>query len=233
MAGGSVDALVRRQTEGIARTTANALKALPESWVVLHDVRWPGRPFASIDHIAVGPSGVFVIDSKRWTGQVQLSGNVLRQNGQRREREVLSAGEAAGAVWRRLPHLPTAWVTPVLCIVSRDVDGWAGSVAVCHKTSIVDLLTSRPTVLAPEVIHSVVNDLRLQLRASALIAPSQAPSNVPWIVRVRATLAPPLAGLAFVAALTVSPQLFTGVPDEIGHLFMNTVDSGTKPADGR
>ncbi len=194
MAGGSVDALVRRQTEGIARTTANALRALPESWVVLHDVRWPGRPFASIDHIAVGPGGVFVIGSKRWSGRVQLSGDVLRHNGRRREREVLSAREAAGAVWRRLPPLPTAWVTPVLCLAGRDVDGWAGTVAVCHKTSIVDLLTSHPTVLASEVIHSVVNDRRLQLRASALIAPSQARSTVPMLARVQPSTRRPWRG---------------------------------------
>ena len=146
---------------------------------------------------------------------------------------MLSVREAAGAVWRRLPHLPTAWVTPVLCLASRDVDGWAGTVAVCHKTSIVDLLTSRPTVLAPEVIHSVVNDLRLQLRASALIVPSQTPSTVPLLARVRATIAPPLAGLAVVAAFALSPQIFAGVSDDIGSLFMQTVDSGSKPVDGR
>jgi hypothetical protein len=233
MAGGSVDALVRRQTERITRTTANALKALPESWVVLHDVRWPGRPFASIDHIAVGPSGVFVIGSKRWTGQVQVAGDGLRHDGRRREREVLSAREAAAAVSRRLPHLPTAWVTPVLCMVSRDVDGWVGPVAVCHKSSIVELLTSLPTVLSPEVVHSVENDLRLQLRASALIAPSRAPSTVPLWARARATIAPPVAGLAFVAALAVSPQIVADVTDELGNRLVHTFDSGSKPADGR
>ncbi|WP_407923750.1 nuclease-related domain-containing protein [Arthrobacter cheniae] len=28
-----------------------------QGWRMLHDVHWPGRPKANIDHIAVGPGG--------------------------------------------------------------------------------------------------------------------------------------------------------------------------------
>ena len=185
MARGSVDALVRRQSERIARTSANALKALPDTWVVLHDVRWPGRPFASIDHVAIGPGGVFVISSIRWSGRIQLGGNVLRHNGRRREREVLSVREAAAAVARRLGHVPRTWMTPVLCIVGSDVAGWAGSVAVCHKTNLVQSLTSRPEVLAPDVVRSLVNDLRLQLQASVPTAPPRPSSRARLRFRMR------------------------------------------------
>lgn len=38
---------------------------------VLHDRRVPGTK-ANIDHIAVGPSGVFVIDAKKYAGQVEV-----------------------------------------------------------------------------------------------------------------------------------------------------------------
>lgn len=38
---------------------------------VLHDRRVPGSK-ANIDHIAVGPAGVFVIDAKKYTGQVEV-----------------------------------------------------------------------------------------------------------------------------------------------------------------
>ncbi len=55
---------------------------------MLHDVHWPGRQFANIDHIVVGPSGVFVIDSKNWEGQVDVRQGVFRHNGRRREREI-------------------------------------------------------------------------------------------------------------------------------------------------
>ena len=40
--------------------------------IVLHDRRIPGRGRANIDHIAIGPGGITVIDTKSTRGQVQL-----------------------------------------------------------------------------------------------------------------------------------------------------------------
>lgn len=40
--------------------------------LVLHDRRIPGSS-ANIDHIAVAPSGVWVVDSKRYEGKVAVS----------------------------------------------------------------------------------------------------------------------------------------------------------------
>src|SRR5215217_1259750 len=38
------------------RLVAGSLDVLRRyGWTFLHDVHWPGRPFANIDHIAVGP----------------------------------------------------------------------------------------------------------------------------------------------------------------------------------
>lgn len=39
--------------------------------VVLHDRRMP-RSRANIDHIAIAPSGVFVIDAKRYRGKIEV-----------------------------------------------------------------------------------------------------------------------------------------------------------------
>src|SRR3954452_18934163 len=61
--------------------TAATLRELPAAWTALHDVRWPGRRFANIDHIVIGPGGVFVVDSKNWSGNITVSAGVLRQNG--------------------------------------------------------------------------------------------------------------------------------------------------------
>ncbi len=58
-------------------------------WRVLHDrCKAAGSP-ANIDHIAVGPPGVLVIDAKHWAGgQVHLDDRGLAHNGRRRD-EVL------------------------------------------------------------------------------------------------------------------------------------------------
>src|SRR3954469_20729216 len=47
-------------------------KYLNDGVVVLHDRRIPGSR-ANIDHIAVAPSGIWVIDSKRYKGKVAVS----------------------------------------------------------------------------------------------------------------------------------------------------------------
>ena len=47
------------------------LTMLPETVVVLHDRRIPGTK-ANIDHIAISPSGVFVIDAKNYAGRVEV-----------------------------------------------------------------------------------------------------------------------------------------------------------------
>jgi hypothetical protein len=46
---------------------------------VLHDRRIP-RSRANIDHIAITPSGVFVVDSKRWRGRIERrsTGSILK-----------------------------------------------------------------------------------------------------------------------------------------------------------
>jgi hypothetical protein len=53
------------------RHTARLLDRLTrDGYVVFHDLAVPGSR-ANVDHLVIGPSGVFVIDSKQWTGSVQ------------------------------------------------------------------------------------------------------------------------------------------------------------------
>lgn len=67
---------------------ADALTGLEQlGWVVLHDVAWPGRPRANLDHVLVGPGGVLVVDTKNWSGTVAVdAARGLRSNGCRKTR---------------------------------------------------------------------------------------------------------------------------------------------------
>lgn len=60
--------------EHVARRWA---KCLNDGVLVLHDRRIPGSR-ANIDHIAVAPSGVWVIDTKRCKGKVAVSNSLFR-----------------------------------------------------------------------------------------------------------------------------------------------------------
>ena len=129
--------------------TAEVLTTLPPGWLSLHDVRWPGRRLANVDHVLIGPGGVFVIDSKNWTGRITLDGGHLRQNGYSREKAVAGAADAALAVSELISPY-AAWVHPVLCFVGQDhLSGWCREVMVCSTANLVGMLTSRPGVLDP------------------------------------------------------------------------------------
>lgn len=65
------------------RRVAQALTALPPEWLVLHDrLLMPGRSEANLDHVVVGPAGVFLIDSKNWAGRIsEYQGSVFKHAG--------------------------------------------------------------------------------------------------------------------------------------------------------
>jgi hypothetical protein len=64
----------RHGAEGEAATArALAIRLARSDVIVLHDRLIPGRGRANIDHIAIGPTGVTVIDTKSSRGRVQLA----------------------------------------------------------------------------------------------------------------------------------------------------------------
>src|SRR4029453_17549399 len=68
----SPDASAWRRGAAGERRTARLLAPLEGlGWVVLHDLAVPGSR-ANIDHLVIGPGGVFVIDSKLYRGRLQL-----------------------------------------------------------------------------------------------------------------------------------------------------------------
>ena len=123
-----IDQAVRRQqtysqgAEG-ERLVAQTLGFVERyGWASIHDVHWPGRPQANIDHIAVGPGGVVVIDAKNWTGDVKVTGGTLRQNGYPRSRETSAAADAAAAVAALLAPHHRMSARAVICLVSHDLE---------------------------------------------------------------------------------------------------------------
>jgi Nuclease-related domain len=60
------------------RHTARLLDRLTrDGFVVFHDLAVPGNTSANVDHLVIGPTGVFIIDSKQWTGQVHQGADGL------------------------------------------------------------------------------------------------------------------------------------------------------------
>lgn len=96
---------------------------------VLHDRIRPGARAANIDHLAVGPAGVFVIDAKQYTGTVEVRdvGGIFRIDERlyvnRRDRTALvdAVLQQVDAVHSVLAvAYPDVAVTGVLCFVGSE-----------------------------------------------------------------------------------------------------------------
>lgn len=164
----------RDETNGQG-ATAYALADLDaRDWTVLHHVTWPGRELASIDHVVVGPSGVFVIDSNNWAGPVTTVAGVLRRKGRPQTETTRAAREAALAVAAQLPSLGPDHVVPVLCFTDGDVpDGFVDGVLICSIVTVVHQLTTRPAVLSDAEVQAVASEL------PGLLPPAPEPEPAP------------------------------------------------------
>lgn len=56
--------------------TAKALKKMPSEWTVLHDLDAGKR--GNLDHVLVGPGGVFLLDSKLFVGRTAIEDGIVR-----------------------------------------------------------------------------------------------------------------------------------------------------------
>lgn len=223
-----LDEAVRREErlDALGRT-ARALSALPgDEWTVFDDIRWPGRRFAGIDHVVVGPPGVFVIQVKDWTGRITSPDGRIRLDGKRRDTEVIAATEAAFAVAQLLPEIPPTQVQPVLCFVGGvQIAGWSSSALLCDAAHVADKLASRPPVLDEAVRESVVRRLDAQL-AEVHHPPKVVEARRSSVLR---TLVAPLVGgiaaLGLVAVLLTHPNVL----HEIGDAVVSIVDPDDAP----
>ncbi|HEY5985606.1 MAG TPA: nuclease-related domain-containing protein [Streptosporangiaceae bacterium] len=99
------------------RWTARILARLErDGFVAFHDLAVPGSP-ANVDHLVIGPTGVFVIDSKFYRGAVRvgLDGR-LWYGGRSLDRVLGTLWWEAQQVAEALAGGPEIRVYPVLCM---------------------------------------------------------------------------------------------------------------------
>lgn len=127
---------------------------VPRGWYVLHNVPWPGRPNACLDHVLVGPGGVVVVDDKNWTGLVTVSSGVLWQDRYARTQSVESALAQCAAVASILAPQHRRLVRALICMSAQpDLFGVTGSdVAVSGTGRLVGAVESLPAVIAEDEV---------------------------------------------------------------------------------
>ena len=163
--------------EGERQVAATLETLAPYGWTALHDLHWPGRPQANIDHIAIGPGGVAIIDAKNWSGHVAVESGTLRQNGYRRDREVEGAAQAAQAVAALFQPQHRQSVHAVICLAGQDqaptVCG--PGVVVAGRLQLAQLLLSLPTHFTPYDVADIGRHLGRRLGEEPERVPARAP----------------------------------------------------------
>lgn len=164
--------------KGERAVAARLARVTTKGVVSLHDRRIPGSK-ANIDHIAVGPSGIFVIDSKvvsgkistRATGPIFNRGPVKLFVGGRDKTHDIEVMARQVLVVRNtlddMPMSPGISITPMLALVGaevgflenpRTIQGvWVGWPKVMART------VSRPGPLSQEDVDRVVRTIAAKL----------------------------------------------------------------------
>jgi hypothetical protein len=151
------------------RKTAKALRTLErQGWTVVHDIQ---QRYGNYDHIAVGPSGVYLLDSKNLQGVVEIK-NGMPHLSRRHDPEARSAIEqirpralaaAAGikeAIQRRTGQC--LWVQAVVVFWSEFPEGFVedGKCVYSHGSRLKAWLPGRPEQLDPAQIHEIAEAIK-------------------------------------------------------------------------
>jgi hypothetical protein len=109
----------QRGAHGERRTALLLDRLTRDGYVVFHDLAVPGSP-ANVDHLVIGPTGLFVIDSKQWTGSVHQSADGLAwHNHYRLDRTLETVRWEAETIGRLLGTR----IRPLLCVHGAHVHG--------------------------------------------------------------------------------------------------------------
>jgi Nuclease-related domain len=166
----SPDALAWRQGAAGERRTARLLGPLERhGWAVLHDLAVSGSR-ANIDHLVIGPGGVFVIDSKQYRGRLQLDSSGRLWHGRHPLAPSLRAVSfEADQAAQVLPD-PGVAVVPIVAVHGAEVP-WGkvvtDGVPVVAARRLPGMLRQLPTVLGPERVTDLAGQARVRFRAAA------------------------------------------------------------------
>ena len=130
---------------------AGMLARLSDDWHVFHDFE-AGR--YHVDHVLVGPVGVFSVETKNWRDPVRLeSGELIAGGHVPSHPPIAQAAAEAKAVKAALER--AGWsgeVEPVVCFASGTFQGdltMVGKVLIANAEAFVKWLGERPSVRAP------------------------------------------------------------------------------------
>lgn len=145
-----------RGEESVART----LSFLPATFHVYHGLSMQRSSLrssnADYDHVVIGPTGIFMIETKNWSGRIQVENGEILYDQERPDRPPLEQVKGAAAMLRKELQENVHRnldVQPVLCFASgRLATGQVGAagVVICTGHTLIDALHEKPESPLPK-----------------------------------------------------------------------------------
>jgi hypothetical protein len=164
--------------EGELRTGRLLEPLEAEGFRILHDRKIPGSR-ANIDHIVIGPPGIYVVETKSLGGSLQIRDNEVFVSGRRRTKMIDQVKREALAVQTVLAKelAATGWtVSPIICVHRADLPWLRSEVAgvrIVSGKDLVNRLREADHLLAPADVE------RLAALAAARLLPAFAAPRTP------------------------------------------------------
>jgi hypothetical protein len=165
----SPEAVAWRQGAAGERRTARLLAPLERhGWAILHDLAVPGSR-ANLDHLVIGPGGVFVLDSKQYRGRLRLDAVGKLWHGRHPLAPTLGAVSwEADQAAQALPD-PGVAVVPIVAVHGVQVP-WGkvvvDGVPVVAARRLPSMLLGLPAVLGPKRVTVLADQTRLLFHAA-------------------------------------------------------------------
>ncbi|MBI3648906.1 MAG: NERD domain-containing protein [Actinobacteria bacterium] len=148
--GGLLDPLPHRKGERGENSVGAALAELPEGYRVHHGLE-PGK--GNVDHVVIGPTGVFAIETKNLTGGFEARHGRLTRDGFDASRVLRQARAEAMAIRDRLR--------------AAEVDLWVEAIVACTGGGVKDgpLVIENVTVLSASCLRAFIINRRVRMSA--------------------------------------------------------------------
>jgi hypothetical protein len=160
----------RHGAEGERRTARLLAPLERHGYQVFHDLAVPGSA-ANVDHVVVGPTGVYVIDSKRYRGHLRYTAGHVWHGGRTLDRTLETLWWEATQVAETLGFGPDLHIYPVLCVHIARLP-WRHELLV-DGVPVLDAAALRPVLqvirqaLSPEQVTLVAGQVRAGFRPAA------------------------------------------------------------------
>ncbi len=139
---------------------AGELSRLPGEWTIFNGVYLPTGK--DVDHIAIGPQGIFIIETKYWKGEVSVgNGQILAEGRVVSRSPIVQVRHALRAI-AEVAEVDVNALRGVLCFAGHQFAGnpvEVDEILVCSHQDLIKLISSGATVLDAPTIARVVAHL--------------------------------------------------------------------------